>query len=145
MLTHVEFRSDRFGALEGEDKVINPDLWGKQLADFLKVGLKTQGIETTEPIAEDWGWALKIKNESAAFWIGCGHYQEYSDGYLCFIEPHKASGWKFFRKVDAKDRIASLQRALDTILSEEAGIHSKRWWTYEDFSHQSRNTPGVQS
>ena len=137
MLTHVEFRSDRFGALEGEEELINPNLWGKQLADFLKAGLDAEGFETTEPIAEDWGWVLQIKNEPLAFWIGCGHYQEYSDGYLCFIEPHKPFVWKLLRKIDTQSRIAALQRAMDKVLAEEAGIRAKRWWTYDDFNHQS--------
>src|SRR6266849_8909352 len=54
METHVEFRSDRFPPLEGEENLINPDLWGKRLADFLREGLARQGFETKEPIAEDW-------------------------------------------------------------------------------------------
>lgn len=39
MLTQVEFRSDKFPAMEGEEKLINPDLWGRRLADFLCEGL----------------------------------------------------------------------------------------------------------
>jgi len=143
MLTHVEFRSDRFPALEGEEELINPDLWGKQLADFLKKGLHTEGFETTEPIAEDWGWVLKVMDEPFALWIGCGHYQEYSDGYLCFIEPHKPFVWRLLRRIGTRERIAALQRAMDKVLAEDAGIRAKRWWTYEEFNFPPRSDNGT--
>ena len=51
--THVEFRSDRFPAYDGEEEQINPGLWGKRLAEFLRDNLRTEGFETEEPIAED--------------------------------------------------------------------------------------------
>jgi hypothetical protein len=42
--THVEFRSDRFPSCEGEEEEINPDLWGKRLAEFLCEKLPAQGF-----------------------------------------------------------------------------------------------------
>ena len=63
MLTHVEFRSDRLPRYDGEEEQINPDLWGKRLAEFLGDGLRAEGFEAEEPIAEDWGWMIPIVNE----------------------------------------------------------------------------------
>jgi hypothetical protein len=134
MQTHVEFQSDRFPALEGEEKLVNPGLWGKQLADFLRKGLHHQGFETGEPIPEDWGWVVPVLNQSFRLWIGCGRYQEYENGFLCFIEPHTASVWKLFKRIDTRDRIAALQQAMDNALAADAGISSKRWWTHEEFN-----------
>jgi hypothetical protein len=135
MQTHVEFRSDRFPALEGEEKLVNPELWGKQLADFLRAGLRGQGFETKEPVAEDWGWVVPVVNKSFRLWIGCGHYQECPDGFLCFIEPHTPFVRKLFKKIDTRERIAALRQAMDKVLAEDAGISSKRWWTYEEFNN----------
>jgi hypothetical protein len=118
MLTHVEFRSDRFPAYEGEDEQTNPGLWGKRLAEFLRDKLPAE--------------------EGFRMWIGCGHYEEYPDGFLCFIEPHTPDVRKLFRKIDTRERVASLQRALDKVLSEADGIRAKRWWTHEEF-----NNPGA--
>lgn len=137
METHVEFRSDKFPPLDGEEKLINPELWGKRLADFLREGLRKQGFETEEPIAEDWGWLVPVVNQSFRLWIGCGHYQEYDDGFLCFIKPHKPFVWRFFKRVDTRQRIGALREAMDKVLAEEEGIRSKRWWTYEEFNHPS--------
>jgi hypothetical protein len=48
MQTHVEFRSDRFPAYEGEEEQINPDLWWKMIAEFLCDKLPAQGFKTGE-------------------------------------------------------------------------------------------------
>ena len=132
--THVEFRSDRFPPIEGEEKLVNPNLWGKRLADFLREGLQSQGFETKEPIAEDWGWVVPVVNRAFPLWIGCGRYQEYDDGFLCFIQPHKPFVWRFFKRVDTRDRIAVLKEAMDRVLSEQEGVRSKRWRTYQEFN-----------
>jgi len=138
MQTYVEFRSDRFSAYEGEEEQINPDLWGKRLAEFLCHKLLAEGFKTEEPLAEDWGWRVDVVNEGFNLWIGCGRYQEYPDGYLCFIEPHTPYVRKLLRKIDTRERVASLQRALDKILIESDGIQAKRWWTHEEFSNPTR-------
>jgi hypothetical protein len=137
MLTHVEFRSNRFPAYDGEDREVNPGLWGKRLAEFLRDALRGEGFETQEPFAEDWGWVVPIANRQFRLWIGCGHYQEYPDGYLCFIEPHTPSVRKLFKKIDSRERVESLQRALDKVLSEDVGIREKRWWTHKEFNNPS--------
>jgi hypothetical protein len=138
MLSHVEFRSDRFPPYEGEEQQVNPDLWGKRLAEFLREKLVAEGFKTEEPFSEDWGWHVDVENEGFSLWIGCGHYQEYPDGYLCFIEPHNPYVRKLFRKIDTQERVTSLQRALDKVLTEADGIRAKRWWTHEEFNNPRR-------
>jgi len=138
MKTYVEFRSDKFPAYDGEEEQVNPGLWGKRLAEFIRDNLRQEGFKTEEPIAEDWGWIVPIHNESFRLWIGCGHYEEYADGYLCFIEPHKPFVRKLLKKIDTQERVVSLQRAMDKILAAEAGIRSKRWWTHEEFNNPKK-------
>ena len=135
MQTHVEFRSDRFPAYDDEEEQINPGRWGKRLAEFLRDNLRAEGFEAEEPIAEDWGWMLPVANDPFSLWIGCGNYEEYPDGFLCFIEPHTPFVRKLLRKIDTQARVGSLQRAMDKILSEAAGIRDKRWWTHEEFNN----------
>ena len=138
MQTYVEFRTDRFPAYEGEEEQINPELWGKRLAEFLCDKLLAEGFKTREPLAEDWGWRVDVVNDGFGLWIGCGRYQEYPDGFLCFIEPHTPYVRKLLRRVDTRERVASLQRALDKVLVEADGIRAKRWWTHQEFSHPTR-------
>jgi len=69
--TYVEFRSSAFLATDGEERQVNPGLWGKRLADFLCEKLRDEGFETEAPFAEDWGWVVPVVNEGFRLWIGC--------------------------------------------------------------------------
>ena len=140
MQTHVEFRSDDFPPYDGEEAEVNPGLYGKRLAEFLVRGLKQQGFEPLEPIAEDRGWLIPIKNKGFKLWIGSGNYQEYPDGFLCFIEPHQPTIRRFFVlwRIDTSKPVTALQQAMDHILSAHPGIRDKRWWTFEEFTNPCR-------
>jgi len=81
---------------------------------------------------------VPIVNEDFPLWIGCGRYEEYPDGLLCFIEPHTPFVRRFLKKVDTRERVEALQRAMDKALAETAGIRAKRWRTHEDFNSQAR-------
>jgi len=131
MRTHVEFRSSKFPAYPGEEEKINPNLWGQRLAEYLQVKLKDLGILTDEEIGfEDWGCRLSLVGTPFPMWIGCGHYQEYPDGYLCFIEPSKPTIRKFpFTKIDTTGEVARIADALDGILTSNPDIHGLRWWS----------------
>jgi len=128
MKTHVEFRSDKFPPYEGEEEEINPDLLGKRLAEYLEQKLNAEGIETGEMNPEDWAWVLPIKNDSFSLWIGCGHYQEYSDGYLCFVIPSKPVIRRFFKKIDTTQKVSRITDALDNIFTSDPDIRNVRWW-----------------
>lgn len=128
MKTHVEFRSDKFPPYEGEEEKINPDLWGKRLGEYLKEKLQPEGVVVEELIPEDWGWCLPIKNEAFSMWIGCGHYQEYPNGYLCFVESSKTFIRKFLKKIDTTEEVGRVVKALDKVLNSDSEITNIRWW-----------------
>jgi hypothetical protein len=67
---------------------INPGRFGKRLAEYLSAELGRRGERVGELFAEDWGWVVPIENVGFDLWIGVGNYEEYPDGFLCFIEPH---------------------------------------------------------
>lgn len=128
MKTHVEFRSDKFPPYAGEEEEINPGLWGKRLGEYLKEKLQAEGIQTEELMPEDWGWCLPIENEAFSMWIGCGHYQEYPNGYLCFVEPSKPVIRKLFKKIDTTGKVGQVAKVLDKILKSDPEIKNIRWW-----------------
>ncbi|HWZ93965.1 MAG TPA: hypothetical protein VNW30_02125 [Opitutaceae bacterium] len=139
MKTHVEFRSSAFPAYEGEEAKINPGLWGKRLAEFLQKKLKEEKISTEEIHFEDWGVALPIKNEDFPLWIGCGHDQEYEDGFLCFIEPSKPTIRRWLRKIDTTPKISRIADALDRILRGNPQVRDIRWWSENEATNLGRN------
>ena len=132
MKTHVEFRADKFPPDDGEEGQTNPDLWGKRLGAYLQKKLRAEGIETGELTQEDWGWRLPVTNSPFPMWIGCGHYQEYPNGYLCFIEPSKPLIRKLFKKIDTTERVSRVAEALDRILTADPDIMAIRWWQEDE-------------
>jgi hypothetical protein len=132
MRTHVEFRSDAFPAQAGEDEQINPGRWGKALADYLRAQLDEAGLVGGAPIAEDWGWLVPIVNDDFPLWVGCGNYEEYPDGFLCFIQPSKPKIRKLFRSIDTTERLAKVADAIDAALRTHWHVRELRWWSDDE-------------
>ncbi len=128
MRTHVEFRSSAFPPQPGEEDQINPGRWGKALADYLRAEFTKRGLDGGAPYAEDWGWAVPIENSAFPLWVGCGNYEEFDDGFLCFIEPSKPTIRKLFSKIDTTARVQQVAEALQSALSAHGGIRDLRWW-----------------
>ena len=129
MRTHVEFRSDAFPAEPGEEEQINPGRWGAALARYLRTELTARGLPGGEPNAEDWGMRVPLDNEHFPLWVGCGNYEEYPDGFLCFIEPSQPHVRRLFRKVATSDRVEAVATALEAALLAHPRVRELRWWT----------------
>ena len=132
MKTHVEFRTDIFPPYDGEENQINPGIWGKRLAEYLKAKLKENGINSEDICSEDWGYEIPIINGKYPFFLGCANYQEYENGFLVFINPSKPIIRKLFKKIDLTNEINSISEIIDKILSENNEIKNIRWWTEEE-------------
>ena len=133
MRTHVEFRSSAFPAYEDEDEQVNPGRFGRRLAEFLQAQLPVQGIPTEEIYAEDWGWAVPVVNQAFSVWVGCGNYEEYPDGFLCFIEPSKPTVRKgLFKKVDTTQVVERVAVALEKALVSRPDVREIRWWSQNE-------------
>lgn len=127
MKTSVEFRSNKFPPETNEEEQINPGLWGRKLAAYLRQKLVARGIETNDIYAEDWGWVVPIKNDSFQAWIGCGHQHGDEDQFLCFIEPVKPFVRKLFKKINTMELVARLTQVLNEILTSDPEIREVRW------------------
>jgi hypothetical protein len=140
MKTRVDFRSHNFPPYGSEEEDVNPGRYGKRLAEFLVRKLQTKGFEPREPLAEDWGWLIPIKNGGFRLWIGCGNLDGEADAFLCFIEPHtpRIRRFPFLWTIDASRPVEQLQTALNQILSAEPTIRETRWWTEAEFRAQTR-------
>src|SRR5215207_7134056 len=100
MRTLVQFRSDAFPAYPGEDELINPERWGKRLAEFLAAKLPEHGVKVGPIYAEDWGWGIPIENEAFPMFVGCGNVTWEGNMFACSIWPSKREVRKgLFRKV----------------------------------------------
>jgi hypothetical protein len=127
MKTQVEFRSNKFPPYDAEEEQINPGLWGKRLAEYLVQKLSEKGIQTEEPIAEDWGWYIPIPNEAFRLAICCGHQDGDDDEFLCFTDPATPIVKKLFKKLDATKELITLTEAMKEILSSDPEIKDVVW------------------
>lgn len=129
MRTHVEFRSDAFPPDLDEDEVVNPGRYGRRLAEHIVAGLPAHGFRVSRHHPEDWGWRIALENETFPLWVGCGNYEEYEDGFLCFIQPSKPFVRRWLKRVSTTDTIERLADALERILGDRDTVRDLRWWT----------------
>ena len=127
MKTQVEFRSNKFPAHKGEEKDINPGLWGKRLAEYLVQKLSEKGIETEEIVAEDWGYYIPVQNEGFRLAICCGHQNGDDDQFLCFTDPDTPVVKKLFKKIDITSQLSRLIEAMQQILGSDPDIRDVVW------------------
>jgi hypothetical protein len=128
MRTHVEFESTHFPADADEDELVNPGVYGKKLAEFVAAGLAAHNLKVRTVFAEDWGWTVELENKEFPLWIGCANYEEFENGFLCFIEPSKPVVRKWFSKVDTTPTVESVAVALGSILRGSGKTSRLRWW-----------------
>jgi hypothetical protein len=67
------FTTSLFEVEPGEDEEINPGLYGRQLALWLKAQLEQRGYSVEPIIAEDWGRCLMCSRDPFLLWVGCGN------------------------------------------------------------------------
>jgi hypothetical protein len=127
MKTRVEFRSKKFPPYEGEEEQINPGLWGRRLAEYLVQKLAEKGINTKEPIAEDWGYYIRVPNDGFRLAICCGHQYGDDDEFLCFTDPSSPQVRKFFKRIDATAQLTRLTEAMQQIFSSDPEIEDVVW------------------
>jgi hypothetical protein len=125
--THLEFTSTAFPAYPGEDKEINPGIFGKRLAEFLAEGLRKQGFKVLGIGAEDWGWMVEVENKEFPLWIGCASYEDGENGFQCFIEPSKPFVRKWFSKIETGPTVEKLASNLERVLLQSGKVSNFRW------------------
>jgi hypothetical protein len=133
--TFVEFRSSKFPPYDGEEEEINPDVWGKRLAEYLTANLTNYGIETEDIIGEDWGWYIPVVNKGFRLAICCGHQYGDDDQFLCFTDPKDPVFRRFIRKIDGTKELEKLTSAIREIFASDDEIRDIEWYTREEFEN----------
>lgn len=125
MRSHLEFRSDSLLEAISDEEIPR----GEKVAMLLAERLPEQGfhVQCVEP--EDWGWRVQVSNETFPLWIGCGHYEEYADGHLCFIEPSKPYVRRWMKRISTSEQVERLATALENVVRSQPGTYDARWWT----------------
>lgn len=146
MSASVEFRSAAFPKYPNEDaELVNANLWGKRLAEFIRDHLPKHGIATQDILCEDWGWLVQVKNDGFPLWIGCGvmdgpdsddedgvssPHGSAGDGiteFRVFVEAEPGLVQRWLKQVDTKPAIQRVLDGLRRMISSSPDIHDVKW------------------
>jgi hypothetical protein len=126
------FRSNRFEIEPGEDDEINPGIYGKQLAEWLKSRLEERGYKVEPIINEDWGRCLMCLRNPFMLWVGCANMLDSEPDdpvpakekivWHCFATAEVLFWKRLFRKIDTESAVAKLHADLGAILATEPSV-----------------------
>ena len=98
----IEFTSQKFLPMLPEECQQNPGVYGFELAWWLAVSLAKQGVATSYPLGEDWGWFLEFTDaQDAEYRIGCSSMSEHEGQrgepiqWSVFVKPYTSLKERF--------------------------------------------------
>jgi hypothetical protein len=129
------FKSSKFEIEPSEDSGINPRIYGKQLAAWLKVHLEEYGHGVEDILNEDWGRCLMCQREPFLLWVGCGNVWDFDTAqpgdpppskesmtWHCFATAEVPFWKRMFRRIDTEPAVSKLNDTLGKILRAETDI-----------------------
>ncbi|WP_156442842.1 MULTISPECIES: hypothetical protein [unclassified Sphingomonas] len=129
MRSHLEFRA----ASLVDEELANDEPAGETAARFLAATLPEHGFPVLDVFEEDWGWCVRIANETFPLWVGCGSYLD-SSGHLWFIEPSRPYVRRWLRRISTTEVIERLASVLEEIVPSVPDGADLRWWTEAEIS-----------
>lgn len=128
MRSHVEFRSSALLGADGDAEGRR----GETVARLLATRLPAYGYAIDSIGAEDWGWRVTVRNADFPLWIGCGHYEEYPDGLLCFIEPSRPVIRRWFKRIPTSEIVERLASSMERVFHASGQVSGLRWWSGDE-------------
>ncbi|MDR0672416.1 MAG: hypothetical protein LBF93_01875 [Zoogloeaceae bacterium] len=124
-MREIEFQTDFFKPLPGEDKETNPGCYGKSLALWLAERLKGKGFVIKRVIPEDFGWCIAIACPDPAcdLWLMCGNTDKAGKEWMVWSVGHVAFWKRLFRGMrPVLPELEKLDRHLRELLPAIPGI-----------------------
>jgi hypothetical protein len=129
------FTSSKFEIEPGEDEEINPGIYGRQLARWLKERMEEQGYRVDDIINEDWGRCLLCSRDPFMLWVGCANVAddetaESGDGppvkenviWHCFAMAEVFFWRRLFRRIETGPAVSKLHMDLGEILRADPEV-----------------------
>lgn len=133
-LDRIFFKTDLFEIEEGEDAETNPNIYGKQFANWLKSNFTDLGYEVEEIIPEDWGWCVMCERSPEMLWVGCASFidGDVEEGQLpdkkdviwhCFATSERPILKRIFSKASGQSKLEKLKKELEKMIHEEESFN----------------------
>lgn len=126
MNSAVRFSSTKFDPVLPEESQVNPGRYGAELAFWLCTSLARDGVVTSYPNYEDWGWFIEyITAAGDEFWLCCGNVDGVENRWHCFLQP-KGKG-VLGRSKPRVEQAGLLLEALARVLDTESSVYDIEW------------------
>ncbi len=104
---------------------MNPQVYGAELAWWLSRELAQEGVETSYPNSEDWGWFIEYIVDDHEYWLCCSNQDGFQNQWRVFLDC-KAKGL-FGRNKAPVASAMPLLNALNKVLEQCDGISNIVW------------------
>ena len=125
MDTCVDFESRLFTPFLSEEGQVNPQVYGAELAWWLSRALALEGVETSYPNSEDWGWFIEYLVADNEYWLCCSNQDGSPTTWRVYLDC-KAKGL-FGRNKAPVASAMPLLHALNQVLARCDGISNIQW------------------
>ncbi|MEQ1824731.1 MAG: hypothetical protein ABL921_02250 [Pirellula sp.] len=123
----IHIRSSKFPILPGErEELVNDGMFGKALAEYLRLKLCERGYDAPFVCCEDWGWWVELKTAPFVFGV-CIYSGPMDDGPVEFVCTDGATGpriwsWRQFRFIDTSPWVDKLHDDLIAVFRADQEI-----------------------
>ncbi|MFK7972518.1 MAG: hypothetical protein AB8F95_19260 [Bacteroidia bacterium] len=114
MNTEIAIKSDLFPSYPNEEDDINPGVFGKRLAEYVKQALEKNGVAVADLYTTDHSYELRLDQFDFTVYIQLRNEESEENRFILFIDPQKPFIRKFFKKIPTTETI---KKVYDTILN----------------------------
>jgi len=126
----LKIETKKFPILQGEEEeIVNDNMYGKALCQYLKSNLSNTNIKVQDYFAEDWGWLLDVKVKDFEMGLciysdpdATGNPEKY--GIMPSIHSDKVWSWSKFKKIDVSRDVLGIIEVIEKIFLNDKEISS---------------------
>lgn len=114
------FQSSGFEILRDEDKLTNPGIFGRSLAEWMANELPTYGYRALgEVIPEDFAWCVPVEAADCELYVACTNAD---DGWQAYVFADCGLMERLAGRDPRASAVAELYSAVRSILEDAPGI-----------------------
>jgi hypothetical protein len=125
MAIEVEFYCKDYEPFLPESSQVNPERYGAELAWWLCQKLAIEGVHTSYPNFENWGWFLEYINDDNEYWLCIGNIDSREHQWRMVLQP-QAKRWFGLRRAPIENAKVLLD-AVDKVIRENDQISEIKW------------------
>ncbi|MYN02276.1 hypothetical protein GTP41_09205 [Pseudoduganella sp. DS3] len=114
------FQSTQFDIVQDEDKLTNPGIFGRSLADWVAKELPAHGYQALgEVIPEDFAWCVPVAAADCELYVACANAEE---GWQIYVFADCGLMARLIGRDPRAETVAGLYSAVRAILESAPGI-----------------------